>query len=76
MWYTYIWYIWYDMYTYVYLSTFIFYLKYVTRVLYLLRAEQVSSYLTDSLKSENYKCSINEEKLSERNKKWINEAIL
>lgn len=42
----------YDMYTYVYPSTFIFYLKYVTRVLYLLRAEQVSPYLTDSLKSE------------------------
>lgn len=78
MWYTYIWYVCYiyDMYTYVYLSTFIFYLKHVTRVLYLLRAEQVSSYLTDSFKNENYKCSINEEKLSERNKKWINEAIL
>ena len=45
-------YVIYDMYTYVYPSTFSFYLKYVTRALYLLRAEQVSSYLTDTLKSE------------------------
>ena len=45
-------YVIYDIYTYVYPSTFIFYLKYVTRALYLLRAKQVSSYSTDTLKSE------------------------